>query len=114
MLNDGTKKMKTLLACDPVESVRRALAYHQRTKHRLNHYAKSAGFLDWATQPDPFRTYTGAGIAELPLLADAILTSYADLHVPGAVRPRRLDGNPFAILFELALGLSAGKHFRAS
>jgi hypothetical protein len=64
MLNDGTKILKTALACDPGESVRRALAYHQRSKHHLHHYAKSAGFLDWATQPDPFRTYIGAALVE--------------------------------------------------
>ncbi len=114
MLNDGTEKLTTSLACNPVESVRRALAYHQRTKHHLNHYAKSPGYLDWATQPDPFRTYTGAAVVELPLLADAVSTSYADLHVPGAVRPRRLEVNTLAILFELALGLSAWKQFKAN
>ena len=36
------------------------LAYHQRTKHHLHQYARSPGYLDWATQPDPFRTYAGA------------------------------------------------------
>ena len=39
MLNDGTKELTTALACNPVESVHRALAYHRRTKHHLNHYA---------------------------------------------------------------------------
>ena len=38
-------------------SVEAVLAYHRRTKHHLHHYAASPGYLDWATQPDPFRTY---------------------------------------------------------
>src|SRR5207249_9267361 len=50
------------------EPLRVTLAYHERTKHHLNRYARSAGYLDWATQPDPFRTYAGAARVELPLL----------------------------------------------
>src|SRR5207244_4305237 len=64
--------------------------------------------------PDPFRTYTGAPAIELPLLADAVTTTYADLFVPGAAPPRRLDVNAVAILFELALGLSAWKEYKGS
>jgi len=36
------------------------LAYHERTKHRLGAFARSLGYLDWETQPDPFRRYDGA------------------------------------------------------
>jgi hypothetical protein len=28
--------------------------YHQRSKHRVNHYAPGPTGLDWASQPDPF------------------------------------------------------------
>ena len=53
-------------------SVEAVLAYHRRTKHHLQHYAASLGYLDWATQPDPFRTFVGAERVELPLLADRL------------------------------------------
>ncbi len=43
-------------ASDPVESIR---AYHRRTKHHLSRYAAGPDGLDWANQPDPFRTFTG-------------------------------------------------------
>ena len=33
------------------------LAYHERSKHRLERYARGPGRLDWANQPDPFRTF---------------------------------------------------------
>jgi SagB-type dehydrogenase family enzyme len=99
---------------DRAERVRRTLSYHKRTKHHLHRYAASSGHLDWATQPDPFRTFAGAPRVELPLLADALTTTYHDLHVPGSVRPRRPDVNYLAILFELSLGLSAWKEFRGS
>jgi SagB-type dehydrogenase family enzyme len=94
------------------DRVRRTLAYHERTKHHLRRYARSLGYLDWATQPEPFRTFRGAPRVELPLLADAIVAPYADLFVPGAIKPRRADLNTIAILFELSLGLSAWKELK--
>jgi SagB-type dehydrogenase family enzyme len=96
------------------DRVRQVLSYHRRTIHHLNRYAASMGYLDWATQPDPFRTYAGATPVDLPLLADAITTPYGDLFSPGRVPPRRLDVNSLAILFELSLGLSAWKQYRGS
>src|SRR4051794_35736574 len=94
--------------------VRQTLAYHERTKHHLHRYARGPGHLDWATQPDPFRTYAGAPATDLPLLADALPVSYGELYVPGRVVPRRLDVNSLAILFELSLGLSAWKEYQGS
>ncbi len=48
------------------------LAYHHRTKHHLHRYAASPGYLDWATQPDPFRRYEGAPRRSLPLPPDPV------------------------------------------
>lgn len=31
--------------------------YHLETKHRQEQYAKSLGYMDWATQPDPYRNF---------------------------------------------------------
>ncbi len=91
------------------ERVATALSYHERTKHHLDRYARALGYLEWATQPDPFRTYQGALRVELPLAADGLTTPYADLYTPGATPVRPLDLNGIGILFELALGLSAWK-----
>ncbi len=68
----------------------RVFAYHERTKHHLNRYARALGYMDWATQPDPFRTYDGAPRFELSLTADDVQTRYCDLYVGGAVAPYRL------------------------
>ena len=96
---------------NPVEAV---LAYHRRTKHHVSQYAASLGYLDWDTQPDPFRTFVGAERIELPLLADRLDAAYPDLYVPGAVPPMPLERNSVAMLFELALGLSAWKQYKGS
>ena len=43
------------------------VAYHERTKHHVHRYAAALGYMDWATQPDPFRRYAGAELVRLPL-----------------------------------------------
>jgi SagB-type dehydrogenase family enzyme len=95
-------------------SIETILAYHRRTKHHMHRFAASPGYLDWATQPDPFRTYVGAERVELPLLADRLGAAYAELYLPGAVTAMPLERNSVAMLFELALGLSAWKQYESS
>lgn len=92
----------------------RALAYHARSKHHLNAYARSPGGLDWATQPEPFRTFEGAPVLPLPLRADSLTTAYDDLYRPGAVPARPVDLDSIATLFELGLGLSAWKQAKGA
>ena len=43
------------------------VAYHERTTHHFHRFAASIGYMDWATQPDPFRRYEGASLVRLPL-----------------------------------------------
>ena len=38
----------------------RIIAYHQETKHQPNRMARGPGRMDWANQPDPFRSYEGS------------------------------------------------------
>lgn len=90
------------------------LRYHEETKHHLHRYARSLGYLDWATQPDPFRTYRGAPVTELPLTADRLSAPYAALFVPGAIPAAPLDRGSIGACFELALGLSAWKRYGTS
>jgi SagB-type dehydrogenase family enzyme len=102
---------ETRNASGPIDIV---LSYHQQTKHHLDRYARSPGYLDWANQPNPFRTFKGTPQFQLPLAADYLTTAYADLFTPGAVPPRPLDLDSIATLFELALGLSAWKEFQGN
>src|SRR5580658_6951006 len=95
-------------------SIETILAYHRRTKHHFQRFAASPGYLDWATQPDPFRTYLGAERIELPLLADRLDAAYGNLYIPGAIPPMPLERNSVAMLFELALGLSAWKQYESN
>ncbi|WP_367025724.1 SagB/ThcOx family dehydrogenase [Methylococcus sp. ANG] len=91
--------------------LQRILAYHERTKHRLERYAAGPETLDWSAQPDPFRTFEGADRILLPLLADGLDTSFPELHRPGAVPPRALTRDSVGLLLELSLALSAWKEY---
>lgn len=87
------------------------LEYHQRSKHRINHYAPGPTGLDWANQPDPFREFRGAPQIELPLAADSLVTRYNELRCGILPTPHRFDLGSLATLFELSLGLSAWKAY---
>ena len=65
--------------------------YHDGTKHHFTRFARSLGYLDWASQPNPFRSFAGAP-------------------------PASLVGDRSAIggVLRHALGLSAWKEFRGS
>ncbi|MBA5872623.1 MAG: hypothetical protein GDA68_21925, partial [Nitrospira sp. CR2.1] len=94
---------------DPVD---RVIAYHLRTKHHFNRYAKSLGFLDWANQPNPFRRFEGAQLIPLPLLKpDEVPESpaYDAIYGEEAVASQQPTLHSLSRFFELALGLSAWK-----
>ena len=97
------------LSTDPVD---RVIAYHVRTKHHFNRYARSLGYLDWANQPNPFRRFDGAELVRLPLLKpedEPRSPSYQAIYQPGAVSPQAVTTRTISRFFELALGLSAWK-----
>lgn len=94
---------------DASDSLARIVAYHQASKHHLDRYAPGPGGLDWANQPDPFRRYPGASRSELPLRADALATPFESMRRGERPAAYPLERDALAMLFELALGLSAWK-----
>lgn len=100
--------MSTIPDSSPSASL---IEYHERSKHRLRRYAPGPGGLDWANQPDPFRTFGGAPRFLLPLAADTLTTSYEDVRRGNLPPPAPVELNSVALLFELALGLSAWKSY---
>jgi SagB-type dehydrogenase family enzyme len=84
-------------------------AYHERTKHFPFRFAASLGYMDWDTQPDPFRRFVGARSFELDLVSLSSGPRYEPAFVLGHVDPVPLDAMSLAQLFQDALGLSAWK-----
>jgi len=90
------------------------LEYHERSKHHLRRYAPGPGYLDWANQPDPFRSYAGAPRVELRLVADHFPTRFNDARAGRSPVPAPLTCDSVAILFELSFAISAWKSYLGS
>jgi len=99
---------KVLSAIDVV------LAYHERTKHQLHRYAAALGYMDWATQPNPFRHYEEASLLRLPLAKESRELPYWQLFVPSSVAPVPLSVDSISIFFRYALSLTAWKSHAGS
>jgi len=85
------------------------LRYHERSTHHPHRFAPGPGRLDWANQPEPFRSFADASRVELPLAGHDLSASWGDLHRTGAVPPHPLGRTSLGAFFELALGLTAWK-----
>jgi len=83
-------------------------AYHARTRHQPDRYARSLGYLDWATRPEPFRWYDGAERLPLPHAPPAEPLRYADLFRDD-VPPAALNAQTLGAFFYHSLALSAWK-----
>jgi SagB-type dehydrogenase family enzyme len=90
------------------ERLRQVQDYHERTKHRPDRYAASLGYMDWATQPDPFRTFAGSEQIELPH-PDLRATPTYDGLFSRCPPPSALDAELIGRLFFHSLALSAWK-----
>lgn len=90
------------------------VAYHERTKHHFHRYAAALGYLDWATQPDPFRRYAGADLVRLPLPQAGRPLPYWQLYASPTVPPASLSLQSVSLLFRYALSLTAWKQAGAT
>ena len=81
--------------------------YHETTKHSQHRYARSLGYMDWATQPDPFRNYKGSDSIKLPLAIDNTTPPYhlLDDELPSA--PLLIES--ISQLFQFSMGIAAYK-----
>ena len=84
------------------------LEYHDRTKHHPRAYANSLGYMDWPNQPDPFRSFTGTEVIELPH-PDLKNTPTFDQLYGEPLAPVSLDLATIGHFFYHSLALSAWK-----
>jgi SagB-type dehydrogenase family enzyme len=97
---------------DRAAEIATAVGYHERTEHRLpDRFAASLGYLDWESQPDPFRRYEGAERLELPLCepSPGSAPSWAVTRSSAAISPVALDVDAFSQLLYDSLAISAWK-----
>lgn len=89
------------------KSIQVVYDYHQTTKHAQHKYARSLGYMDWSTQPDPFRVYNGAENIALSLAIQNSTPPYnlLDAKLPSAP----LVKESISQLFQFSMGIAAWK-----
>jgi SagB-type dehydrogenase family enzyme len=102
--------MKTVID----SAVTETLLYHEQTKHHFHRYARSLGFLDWANQPNPFRSYEGVTPVRLPLLQKDSASEHLALYERNRNTFQGFTRETIAAFLELSLGLSAWKSIPGS
>ncbi len=84
--------------------------YHEATKHFFHRFANSAGFMDWANQPVPFRNYEHTEKIRLPFSSQENTTiNFEELFSRPLKERKLLSTESLGRFFELSLGLSAWK-----
>ncbi|HUR34837.1 MAG TPA: SagB/ThcOx family dehydrogenase [Vicinamibacterales bacterium] len=108
-------------ALDPPEASRATVhAYHDGTKHHFHRFAQSLGYLDWASQPRPFREFAGAPIFPLYPAPGAGVDGYTPRPATFAEinrqerSPEPITASALGDVLRHALGLSAWKRFQRS
>lgn len=85
------------------------ITYHEETKHHFHRYARSPGYMDWESQPVPFRTYEGTESISLPLLKEDPPGKHQDLYRRENHPRRPFEAASIGAFLELSMGLSAWK-----
>ncbi len=91
------------------KALQQVFDYHQASKHQLQHYARGPGYLDWASQPDPFRRYQGAPLIALQKAPSSDQPRYDHAFVQGRIPPAALNLRSISQLFYHSLAISAWK-----
>lgn len=90
------------------------VAYHERTKHHNHRFATSLGYMDWATQPNPFRRYDGAPLVCFPLPKTGRELPFWQIYVTHSAKPTPLSVDSLSLFFRYALSLTAWKRFHGT
>lgn len=99
---------------EPLTAVDAVMIYHESTKHHYHRFSRSLGYLDWDTQPDPFRRFEEAPLFRLPLLPVEVLPSYGQIFDPQHIAPQPVTIDSLSRLLRHSLAISAWKRYGQS
>lgn len=88
------------------------LAYHERSKHRLERYAAGPGALDWDAQPDPFRCWSWTQYLKLSRQPVELPVTWAELNAERPAAPLTLAN--LATLLRLSAAITAWKSYEGA
>jgi len=88
--------------------------YHQASKHGFNFSAPGPGYLDWYSQPDPFRQYEGAELIPLKQFPATEKPFFSEALQSSTIEVSPLNFESISQLFFDSLAISAWKSFQGS
>lgn len=88
--------------------------YHNETKHDFHRFARSRGYLDWATQPHPFRYYEDARRVALTFDLPRTSFAYDDLYTAPQGNGDPINPVTISDFLRYSMALSAWKEYQGS
>lgn len=89
--------------------IEHVIAYHDESKHHFHAYAKGPAYLDWATQPAPFKHYQGARNLPLARVPITDTPSYDEVFTGKRLTVASFDREGISRFFQDSLAISAWK-----
>lgn len=93
---------------------KKIIEYHNKSKHHVDNYADSLGYLDWVMRPKPFRFYENVETIRLPRENSDIQAGHFDLYQRTNNKTQELSLSSIGQFLNLSLALSAWKGFDQS
>lgn len=91
-------------------NLEKVLDYHTATKHRFDGYARGPGRMDWVTQPEQFRRYSGSPLISLDIERPTREPTYDRvLGKQGTINPATVDKYSISRFLLDSMGLAAWK-----
>ncbi|MEZ4525225.1 MAG: SagB/ThcOx family dehydrogenase [Desulfobacterales bacterium] len=91
------------------KNAKKVFRCHEETKHHFHRFARSAGYMDWKNQPNPFRFYKVSDLLSLPLLKTDPAGEHMNLYQRERHSVLPFDRENIGGFLELSLGISAWK-----
>jgi len=88
--------------------------YHNNSKHHYHSFSPSPGYMDWDSQPDPFRKYEGADTISLKKIPQAERPFFSEALKGSLLDSSQVNFDSISQLFYDSLAISAWKSYQGT
>ena len=88
--------------------------YHNNSKHSYYSFAPGPGYMDWDSQPDPFRKYDGADTVSLKKILQTERPFFSEALKSSLIEASRVSFDSISQLFYDSLAISAWKSYQGT
>ncbi|MCL0045232.1 SagB/ThcOx family dehydrogenase [Nitrospinaceae bacterium] len=88
--------------------------YHNNSKHNYYSFAPGPGYMDWDSQPDPFRKYEGADTVSLKKILQTERPFFSEALKSSLIEASRVSFDSISQLFYDSLAISAWKSYQGT